>query len=151
METENDRRLKIALVNTSLLLDFLTTSNVTGVRYAKIASEPLVPDGSKVVHVSYDMSRMCLAVVLCHESFDVVPPGCIIPVVADWELEYTIVKVNGAVVEIVDDDRELIGKCEGCSVPLFDSDYGIDSDGNRFCKGCFDSLVAAGAEDFPDE
>ena len=103
--SQNDRRLKIALVNPRLLLDFLTTSNVTGVRYAKIASEPLVPDGAKVIHVSYDMNRMCLAVVLCHESFDVVPPGMIIPTIADWELEYTIVRVQSEFVDLPAESR----------------------------------------------
>ena len=144
---QNDRRLKIALVNPNLLLDFLTTSNVTGVRYAKIASEPLVPDGAKVVHVSYDMNRMCLAVVLCHESFDVVPPGCLIPVVADWELEYTIVKANGAVVETVPDHRKLAGKCMNCDVDLFDSDFFEDKEGWPFCWKCFSAM----SKDVDDE
>lgn len=44
------------------------------------------------------------------------------------------------------ESRDFVSPCEGCSVLLFDSDYGVDSDGNRFCKECFDSLVASGVE-----
>ena len=136
-----DRRYKIAYVSHDLLTSFLTTSITTGLRYAKIASEAMVPEDAKVVHVSYDFHRQCLAVILYHESFDEVPPGVEIPAVCNGLIEYQIVKVVHQPDDRADDDRELIGKCEGCSVDLFDSDYVIDSEGYRFCWTCFNELA----------
>lgn len=90
---QTDRRYKIAYVSYDLLINFLTTSITTGLRYAKIASEAMIPEDAKVAHVSYDFNRQCLAVILYHESFDEVPPGMEVPAVCNGLIEYQIVKV----------------------------------------------------------
>lgn len=132
-----DRRYKIAYVSHDLLTSFLTTSIATGLRYAKIASEAMIPEDAKIVHVSHDFARQCLAVILYHESFDEVPLGMEIPAVCNGLIEYQIVKVVYQPDDRSDDDREWIGKCEGCSADLFDSDYVADNEGCRFCWKCF--------------
>jgi hypothetical protein len=118
-----DRRYKIAYVSHDLLTNFLTTSISTGLRYAKIASEALIPEGAKVAHVSYDFSRQCLAVILHHESFDEVPLGVEIPAVCNGLIEYQIVKVVCQPDDRADDNREWIGKF-----------------GYRFCWKCFPEM-----------
>lgn len=132
-----DRRYKIAYVSHDLLTSFLTTSITTGLRYAKIASEAMIPEDAKIVHVSHDFARQCLAVILYHESFDEVPLGMEIPAVCNGLIEYQIVKVVYQHDDRIDDEHEYIGQCEACSAPLFDSDYVADNEGCRFCWKCF--------------
>ena len=52
-----------------------------------------------------------------------------------------------SVTELVGDDEcgesfEVVGGCEGCGVPLVDTEYRSDAEGVTFCVKCFGELVA---------
>jgi hypothetical protein len=43
-----------------------------------------LPDGARIDAVNYYFDRHCFLARVYHESFDVVPNGCVIPIADEW-------------------------------------------------------------------
>jgi hypothetical protein len=99
--TLKDRRA-ICYVDQQCLIDVLNWRFAPGGTYLTLDGVEGVPEDARVESVFYDPCRRALGVVLAHELFDLVPCGCLMPIIGTTG-RIVLKKREAADVEVIRD------------------------------------------------
>lgn len=118
-DREHERREKVVYFDESMLIDVLNWCNQPAKFRLSLPVCETLPEGTRVLRVWASPERRAIGAIVSHESFEIVPDGCVSPEHPHWlSLECKVIergREDEALLDYLDKDQSRVFRLKVCS------------------------------------